>query len=215
MFGWARTPRPVGGRVRGMLRRHWRQLLQLRERLRFSEEVLHLIAAGFVGVVGGLVDLLVYWLHAGLEALVLFDTRDVLTAVRDLPWWWRLILPAAGGLVGGLILFVGLRRVRMPGSTNLLEVVVAGDGRLRFRPGLLQSLSSMLASARAGRSGGRARSRSSAPRWFPSLAKCCAGSPIACGSWSRAARRRELRRPTRRRWREPCSPRRSCWAIFR
>jgi chloride channel protein, CIC family len=133
-----------------MLQRHWRKLLQLRERLRFSEEAFHLIAAGFVGVVGGTVDLLVYWLHSGLETLVLFDTRDVLTAVQALPWWWRLFLPALGGLIGGLILFLGLRRVRMPGSTNLLEVVVAGDGRLRFRPGLLQSLSSMFSISTGG-----------------------------------------------------------------
>ncbi|MCL4178027.1 MAG: ClcB-like voltage-gated chloride channel protein [Verrucomicrobia bacterium] len=150
MIGWVRTPQLLTERLRRMLQRHWRRLLQLRERLRFSEEAFHLIVAGLVGVVGGTVDLLVYALHSALEALVLFDTRNVLSAVRDLPWWWCLLLPAAGGLAAGLILHFGLRLVRMPGSTNLLEVVVAGDGRLRFRPGLLQSLSSMFSISTGG-----------------------------------------------------------------
>jgi CIC family chloride channel protein len=150
MLGLAQPPQPGVGRTKRVLQRHWRRLLRLRERLRFSEEALHLIAAGFVGVVGGMVDLLVYGIHSGLSALVLWDTRDVLTAVQDLPWWWRILLPAVGGLVGGLVLYLGLRRVRMLGSTNLLEVVVAGDGRLRFRPGLLQSLSSMFSISTGG-----------------------------------------------------------------
>jgi CIC family chloride channel protein len=150
MIGWAGTPQLLARRFRGMLQRHWRRLLQLRERLRFSEEALHLLAAGLVGVVGGSVDLLVYGLHSALEALVLFDTREVLTSVRELPWWRCLILPGLGGLVGGLILYFGLRLVKMPGSTNLLEVVVAGDGRLRFRPALLQSLSAMFSISTGG-----------------------------------------------------------------
>jgi CIC family chloride channel protein len=150
MIGWARTPQLFAERLRRVLRRHWRRLLKLRERIRFTEEALHLIAACFVGVVGGMVDLLVYGIHSALEAVILFDARDVLTAVEQLPWWGRLLLPAIGGLVGGAILYFGLRVAKMPGSTNLLEVVVAGDGRLRFRPGLLQSLSSMFSISTGG-----------------------------------------------------------------
>ncbi len=133
-----------------MLQRHWRKLLHLRERLWVSEEAVHLLAAIFVGVVGGVVDLLVYGMHSVLEALLLFDTGDVLTAVERLPWWGRLLLPGIGGLAGGAILYFGLRVVKMPGSTNLLEVVVAGDGRLRFRPALMQSLSSMFSISTGG-----------------------------------------------------------------
>src|SRR6185295_4315226 len=38
----------------------------------------------------------------------------------------------------------GLRLVGQKGSSNLLEVVVAGDGRLPFRVGVIKSLSSLL-----------------------------------------------------------------------
>jgi len=42
------------------------------------------------------------------------------------------------------MLWFGLRLLGNPGLTNLLEVVVAGDGRLPFRAGLVNALSSLV-----------------------------------------------------------------------
>ncbi len=57
-------------------------------------------------------------------------------------WRQRLLIPALGGLAAGIVLHGGLQLVQA-GATNLLEVVVAGDGRLKFRPGLVRALSSL------------------------------------------------------------------------
>jgi CIC family chloride channel protein len=46
-------------------------------------------------------------------------------------------------LFAGLVLFLGLRLIANPGLTNLLEVVVAGDGRLPLRVSLINALSSI------------------------------------------------------------------------
>ena len=43
-----------------------------------------------------------------------------------------------------MILYWGLRLVRQQGSSNLLEVVVAGDGRLPFRTGLVKFISALM-----------------------------------------------------------------------
>jgi chloride channel protein, CIC family len=139
-----RAVRTVARRVRAAIQRHGRKLLRWREKVRLSEEATHLIMAGFVGVVGGLVNLTLYWCNQGVQGLALSSFEDVLGLVEQLSWWQRLVLPAGGGLLAGLALFWGLRLVRIPGSTNLLEVVVVGDGRLRLRPALIQSLSSAL-----------------------------------------------------------------------
>ena len=47
--------------LKAFLRRHWQRLLRIREKLRFSEEAFHLLLAGCVGVLGGLVNLLFYY----------------------------------------------------------------------------------------------------------------------------------------------------------
>src|SRR5262245_66009653 len=58
--------------------------------------------------------------------------------------WQRVVTPALGGLCAGLVLYWGLRLVGQQGSSNLLEVVIAGDGRLPFRSALIKFISSLI-----------------------------------------------------------------------
>jgi hypothetical protein len=63
-------PRAVrtGGATRARaIQRHGRKLLGWREKLRLSEEAVHLVLAGCVGVVGGLVNLALYWCNQGVQ----------------------------------------------------------------------------------------------------------------------------------------------------
>jgi CIC family chloride channel protein len=61
-----------------------------------------------------------------------------------LPDWQRVLTPTLGGLAAGLVLFWGLRMSGPQRSTNLLEVVVAGDGRLPFRSGIIKFISALI-----------------------------------------------------------------------
>jgi CIC family chloride channel protein len=144
MQGWLQTSRRLAAAVRALSRRHWASLLRLRGQLRFSEETVHLLLGGVVGVLGGLVNLLFYTLTDFFKELVLRHRGDWTEIARSLPWWQCLLTPAVGGLAAGLVLYWALRTVGLPGASNLLEVVVVGDGRLRFRTGLLKALSSLL-----------------------------------------------------------------------
>lgn len=152
----ARFNRLLAG-AQNYLRRHWRAALQLREKFALREEALHLVIAGVVGIIGGLVNLFFY--HA-IEAVKLFFLRspgDPVEVAEMMNRWERVLIPALGGLVAGLVIHWGLRFVGKQGSTNLLEVVVAGDGRLPFRSGLVKTLSSLVSigtGSSIGREGG-------------------------------------------------------------
>ncbi|NBV20767.1 MAG: voltage-gated chloride channel ClcB [Proteobacteria bacterium] len=123
--------------------RHWRKVLNVRLRLRWNEEIFHLLLAGSVGILGGLVNLIFYHAIEGVKHFALHRPGDVMEVAELLDWWQRLLIPALGGLAAGLVLHWGLQLVK-PGATNMLEVVVAGDGRLKFRPGLVRTLSSLV-----------------------------------------------------------------------
>lgn len=128
--------------------------MRWREKLRFREEVLHLALAGCVGVIGGLVNLFFFY---GIEYVKLFVLRrpdDPVEVAEELAAWQIIVIPTLGGLVAGLILHLGLRFVGKQGSSNMLEVVVAGDGKLPFRTNLVKAASS-LASIGTGASIGR------------------------------------------------------------
>jgi H+/Cl- antiporter ClcA len=125
-------------------RRHWQRALRIREKLRFSEEAFHLILAGGVGVIGGLVNLFFYWATESVKLLFLRQPGDPSEVAEMMAKWQRVVTPTLGGLCAGLVLYWGLRLAGPQRSTNLLEVVVAGDGRLPFRNGIIKFLSSLV-----------------------------------------------------------------------
>ena len=138
-------------KARDYLHRHWRRALRWREKLVLNEEAFHLVLAGLVGVIGGLVNLAFYY---GVHLIQPGDPVEVAGRLND---WERILVPTLGGLAAGLILHWGLRIVGPQGSTNLLEVVVAGDGRLPFRTELVKTVSAIISiatGASIGREGG-------------------------------------------------------------
>jgi CIC family chloride channel protein len=138
-------------KARDFLHRHWRRALRWREKLVLNEEAFHLVLAGLVGVIGGLVNLFFFY------AVHLIQPGDPVEVAGRLNDWERILVPTLGGLAAGLVLHWGLRFVGPQGSTNLLEVVVAGDGRLPFRTELVKTVSAIISiatGASIGREGG-------------------------------------------------------------
>lgn len=132
------------GDLRQYFRRHWQRALRIREKLRFSEEAFHLVLAGGVGVIGGLVNLFFYYATESVKNLFLRHPGDPVEVAEIMARWQRVLTPTLGGLFAGLVLYWGLRLAGPQRSSNLLEVVVAGDGRLPFRSGLVKFISSLI-----------------------------------------------------------------------
>src|SRR5437660_7586289 len=137
-------------KVQDFFRRHWQELLRIREKLRLSEETVHLLLAAGVGVIGGMVNLIFHLCIDTLNEVALRHQGDLVEIAEALNWWQRLAAPTVGSLAAGLVLFWGLHWVGKRGSSNLLEVVVAGDGRLPFRHALIKAVSSLLSISTGG-----------------------------------------------------------------
>lgn len=78
------------------------------------------------------------------------NANDLVTAAKQAPIWLRLIAPAVGGLLAGVI---GLFVARAPagqGVADVMEAVVYGRVRLSMRVTLLKSAASWLAIASGG-----------------------------------------------------------------
>ncbi len=134
----------VIGELHQYLRSHWQRSLQVREKFRFSEGAFHLVLAGGVGIIGGLVNIFFYYATESVMILFLRSPGEPAKVAEMMASWQRVVTPALGGLCAGAILYWGLRLAGPQRSTNLLEVVVAGDGRLPFRNGLVKFLSSLV-----------------------------------------------------------------------
>ncbi len=142
-MGWLLRKR-TWENLQRFVRRHVQGALRIRQRIPFSEEAFHLILAGGVGVIGGLVNLFSHYAMEAAKLLFLQSSADLVEIAEVLRPWERVIIPALGGLGAGLVLYWGLRLAGPQRSSNLLEVVVAGDGRLPFRSAVVKFLSSLV-----------------------------------------------------------------------
>ena len=75
----------------------------------------------------------------------LANAGDVVEAMRGLPIWLRLLLPAIGGLLAGVIGRVVARSPQGHGVGDVMEAIVLGHVRLSFRVTVLKSLASFCA----------------------------------------------------------------------
>ena len=148
---------PLVTRARSFFRRHWQGALHWRERIVFKEEAFHLLLAALIGVIGGSVNLFFFYAGEMVQRLFLPQPIDPVQAAEMFATWQRLAVPTLGGLAAGLILYLGFRLVGPQGSSDLLEVVVAGDGRLPFRTESVKTASALVSiatGASIGREGG-------------------------------------------------------------
>ena len=144
-------------RTRDFIHRHRQRALRWREQLVPKEEAFHLLVAALVGVIGGCVNVFFFYAGEMLQRLFLSQPSDPVRAEQMFTATQRMLVPTIGGFVAGLILHYGLRWIPKQGSSDLLEVVVAGDGRLRFRPESVKTgsaLVSIATGASIGREGG-------------------------------------------------------------
>src|SRR5580658_8421658 len=156
--------------TRQFLRRHGQKALRVREKLGLSEEALHLVMAGVVGTMGGVINVLFYLSIEKVQVILVRQPgQNIVEIAEKMPLVWRFITPALGGLAAGAVLFWGLRLAGKQRTTNLLEVVVAGDGRLPFRSGIVRAVSSLMSigsGGSIGREGGITQlSATAASKW--------------------------------------------------
>jgi CIC family chloride channel protein len=130
--------------TRAFFRLHWKGALLIRDKLRLNEEALHLVLAGLVGVIGGATNLAYHGCNQFIKWLAFGNFGNFLEIAEAVPRWKLVVVPTVGGLVAGLVIFIGLRLIGNPGLSNLLEVIVAGDGRLPVRSAVVSALSSLV-----------------------------------------------------------------------
>jgi len=81
----------------------------------------------------------------GMAIRLFGGTSDVVSAARRAPAWLRLLAPAAGGLLAGLLGLATARSRMGQGVGDVMEAAVLRRVHLSMRVSLLKSLASFLA----------------------------------------------------------------------
>ncbi len=114
-----------------------------------------LLCSTLAGAAGSLGAILFRETLRGLELLILGDAllgpaRSLVHAAMLLPPWQRTLIPALGGLLGGLTLQFGARYMTDDQPDDYLEAVRVGTGDLSVKATLVRSFSSLWSVASGG-----------------------------------------------------------------
>lgn len=123
--------------------------LSLRQMFRLTESHAIFIWAAVAGIAGAFATLGFRACIALAETALVGHSGSLVEMARELPWGWRLALPAAGGIVAGAIL-AWADRYASKDPSDYMEAVAIGDGRIPIRHTLLRSLSSLCSIASGG-----------------------------------------------------------------
>lgn len=124
--------------------------LRLSERFRPSEVHTMLIWAALVGFVGALATIAFREAIRILEWLATRHTGGLVEIAETLPWYLRIVFPAVGGVVAGLLLQLSRRWAYKGVSSDYMEAISIGDGRIPVRQALVRSGSSLFSVASGG-----------------------------------------------------------------
>ena len=145
-------PAPAGANPLrlGVLRRlKW--WVWFREVIHPSDLQVTLVWAGLIGCGGALTSI---GFRAATSALhkLLTGSRapGYVESFAALPWWARLTVPALGGLLAGLVLYFGGRWRGGVTTSDYMEAVVLGDGKISTRRSLVKCLSAAFTVASGG-----------------------------------------------------------------
>ncbi len=124
--------------------------LRLSERFRPSEVHTMLIWAALVGFVGALATIAFREAIHGLEWLATRHSGGLVEIAEILPWYLRIVFPAVGGVVAGLLLQLSRRWAYKGVSSDYMEAISISDGRIPVRQALVRSTSSLFSVASGG-----------------------------------------------------------------
>jgi CIC family chloride channel protein len=124
--------------------------LWLAERFRPDETLVTYFWAGVVGLVAGFSGRAFLLACDGLQFLFTGNHKNLAAAAEDLPDWRRVMVPALGGLLAGLVLWWGQRATRNQRATEYMEAVALGDGVIRTAPALTRIGSSIFSISSGG-----------------------------------------------------------------
>jgi CIC family chloride channel protein len=116
------------------------------EHLRLSDRQVTLLWAAVIGFFGALAAESFRKATQILQFIGTGHRSSIINSFEYLPLWQRFVVPTVGGLLAGVTLWFGNRlisSIRQKSTTDYMEAVVVGNGKISFRASLVKTISAL------------------------------------------------------------------------
>ncbi len=101
------------------------------ERFEPDETTIMVVLAALVGVAGGFGAILFRWLVNFFQGFVLGQGENTVALLMVIPWWQKLLLPVAGGLIVGPMVYFGAPEAKGHGVPEVMDAMIFKKGVIR------------------------------------------------------------------------------------
>ncbi len=108
-------------------------LRRVHDGFRQTEQIYMVLVAVVIGLLGGLCAVGFREFIQVVNRIAWHRGPYALEYIAGLPWWWKVLAPAAGGIVVGLITYSFAREAKGHGVPEVMEAVALHGGRIRPR----------------------------------------------------------------------------------
>ena len=122
----------------------WETFLNLITSFRKSEYTVTITLAIFIGLLGGFGAIGFRLLIRAVQGIFYGSGPDLVEIVSSIPWYWKILIPAIGGLVVGPLIFFFAREAKGHGVPEVMEAVALRSGIIRKRVVIVKSLASAI-----------------------------------------------------------------------
>lgn len=109
----------------------------------FTEHIRLTLLAVLVGLLGGLASVLFKIMIQFFQTLF-WRAPNIIMAVSSQPWYLTILIPAAGGLIIGPIIYYGAREAKGHGVPEVMESLIFRGGRIRNQVVAIKALASSI-----------------------------------------------------------------------
>jgi len=109
----------------------------------FTEHIRLTLLAVLIGFLAGLASVLFKIMIQFFQTLF-WRAPNILAAVPSQPWYWTILIPAAGGLIIGPIIYYGAREAKGHGVPEIMESLIFRGGRIRNQVVAIKALASSI-----------------------------------------------------------------------
>ena len=122
----------------------WKALPKLIQRIRESEYTISTILAILIGLLGGFGAIGFRSLIHFFQTILYGSSADLAEVVLSVPWYWKILVPAIGGMMVGPLIFFLAREAKGHGVPEVMEAVALKSGLIRKRLVVIKSLASAI-----------------------------------------------------------------------
>ena len=120
------------------------------QKLQSNEHTIMAVLAVIVGLAGGLGAVGFRYLINFFQTLAYGGENDLLELVVNFPWYYRVAIPAIGGLIVGPLVYFFAREAKGHGVPEVMEAVALKGGVIRKRVVVVKSLASAISISTGG-----------------------------------------------------------------